>query len=78
VAARQRLPSLRPREFIRTLERNGFEIRRQTGSHVQLYHRTDPNRFVTVPMHNKDLAIGTLRSIIARAGWTVDEFLDLL
>ncbi len=74
----KRLPAVRPREVIRALERNGFVVRRQTGSHVQLYHRTDPKRFVTVPYHNKDLNIKTLRSIIARAGWTIEEFLEVL
>jgi predicted RNA binding protein YcfA (HicA-like mRNA interferase family) len=78
MVGQRRLPALRPREVIRVLERNGFSVRRQTGSHVQLYHRTDPRRFATVPYHNKDLTIKTLRNIIVRAGWTVEEFLDLL
>jgi predicted RNA binding protein YcfA (HicA-like mRNA interferase family) len=78
MVGKRRLPTLRPRAVIQVLERNGFYIRRQSGSHVQLYHHTDPARFVTVPYHNKDLPIGTLKSIIARAGWTVEEFLNLL
>lgn len=78
MAGKRRLPALRPREVIRLLERNGFAVRRQTGSHVQLYHRTDPARFVTVPYHGKDLTLKTLKSIISRAGWTTEEFLELL
>jgi predicted RNA binding protein YcfA (HicA-like mRNA interferase family) len=31
-----------------------------------------------VPYHGKDLKPGTLASIIAQAGLTVEEFLDLL
>ena len=31
---RQELPVLKPKEVVVALERAGFEIRRQTGSHV--------------------------------------------
>jgi predicted RNA binding protein YcfA (HicA-like mRNA interferase family) len=38
-----------------------------------------PTRKVTIPLHgNTDLKRGTLRSIIAQAGFTVPEFLALL
>jgi len=33
---------------------------------------------ITVPIHNKDLKKGTLRSIIKETGLTVKEFMDLL
>jgi len=33
---------------------------------------------VTVPVHSDDLRRGTLRSIIAQAGLTIAEFIDLL
>jgi predicted RNA binding protein YcfA (HicA-like mRNA interferase family) len=73
-----RLPSLRPREVIRALERAGFREARTSGSHSRLIHQTDPSRKVTVPVHNVDLKRGTLRAIIAQAGLTVDEFIALL
>jgi hypothetical protein len=41
-------------------------------------HPTDPRRNVTVPMHNEDLKRGTLRGIIAQAGFSVTDFLKLL
>ncbi len=37
-----RLPALKPREIIRALERAGFFIHHQTGSHAQLKHHTKP------------------------------------
>jgi predicted RNA binding protein YcfA (HicA-like mRNA interferase family) len=73
-----RLPSLRPREVIRALERAGFVISRTAGSHCRLIHQSDPTRKVTVPIHNKDLKRGTLRGILAQAGLTVEEFQKLL
>jgi predicted RNA binding protein YcfA (HicA-like mRNA interferase family) len=35
------------------------------------------NRRVTVPMH-RDLAVGTLQSILRQAGISVEEFVDTL
>lgn len=74
----ERLPSLKPREVIRALERAGFDVVRTSGSHCRLIHRTDPARKVTVPLHNVDLKRGTLRAIIAQSGLTVDQFITLL
>ena len=73
-----RLPSLRPKVVLRVLERAGFTVVRTSGSHCRLIYHTDPNRKVTIPMHNNDLKRGTLRSIIAQAGLTVQEFIELL
>jgi predicted RNA binding protein YcfA (HicA-like mRNA interferase family) len=74
----QRLPALTAREVIRALERAGFVVSRQSGSHCRLIHATDPARKITVPVHSGDLKRGTLRGIIAQAGFAVDEFLKLL
>lgn len=49
----------------------GFEWRRTTGDHAQLYYEhptnEDDRRQVTVPLHD-ELRIGTLRSIADDAG----------
>ncbi len=74
----QRLPALTAREAIRALERAGFVVSRQSGSHCRLIHANDPVRKVTVPVHSGDLKRGTLRAIVAQAGMTVAEFLALL
>ena len=74
-----RLPSLKPRQVIRALERAGFVIARIRGSHHILVHRDDPRRMTNVPAHaGRDLARGTLMDIIKQAGLTVDEFKALL
>jgi len=73
-----RLPSIRPREVIRALERAGFVAALTSGSHCRLIHQTDPARKVTVPLHGRDLKRGTLRAIIAQAGLTVEQFNELL
>ena len=58
------------------LERIGFIFRRQTGSHMML-RRDLPYARVVVPDH-KQLRSGTLRRIIADAGLTVEQFVELL
>lgn len=74
----ERLPSVRPKDAIRALQRADFFIARTSGSHCRLIHRIDPTRKVTVPVHNKDLKRGTMRAIIAQAGLTVADFIKLL
>jgi len=46
-----KLPSLKPREIIKILKKNGFVELRQIGSHLHLYNCELKLR-VTVPMHN--------------------------
>jgi predicted RNA binding protein YcfA (HicA-like mRNA interferase family) len=63
---------------IAALQRAGFEIERQSGSHVRLSH-AGKRRQAVVPMHGgRDLTPGTLHSILKQAGLTVDEFIALL
>jgi len=71
-----RLTPVSARECIRVLQRIGFVIDRQTGSHITLI-RDNPRGRVTVPNH-KELKVGMLRRIINDAGLTVEEFLELL
>jgi predicted RNA binding protein YcfA (HicA-like mRNA interferase family) len=72
-----RLPTVKPREVIRVLERVGFEIDHQTGGHVVLRRAIDGNRLV-VPWHSRDLGRGLTLRIIKSAGLTRDEFIRLL
>jgi predicted RNA binding protein YcfA (HicA-like mRNA interferase family) len=73
-----RLPALTAKEVLRALQRAGFIVTRTSGSHCRLIHNADPHRAVTIPMHAGDLRRGTLRSIVAQAGFTVAEFLAFL
>jgi predicted RNA binding protein YcfA (HicA-like mRNA interferase family) len=49
-----RLPMVMPRQLVEVLEKVGFEIDHQTGSHVVLWRAGDGAR-VIVPWHNRDL-----------------------
>ena len=61
-------------EAVRALRRAGYEVLRQTGSHLIM--RKD-GRTVVVPQH-KPIKPGTLKGMIEQAGLTVEEFVALL
>jgi predicted RNA binding protein YcfA (HicA-like mRNA interferase family) len=71
-----KLPRISGRECVRALERAGFCVKRQHGSHVIL-RLDDPFTQVVVPDH-RELDRGTLRAIIRQAGLSVDELVELL
>lgn len=74
----RRLPAVTPRKVIQALERAGFYIHHTTGSHKFLKHPDRPTERISIAYHNRDLNRSTLRKIIKAAGFTEEEFLDLL
>lgn len=72
-----RLPTVTPRQVIAALEKVGFEIDHQTGSHVVIWRESDGQR-VIVPWHSRDLGRGLTLRIIKSAGLTREEFIKLL
>ena len=71
------LPVLPARRVIRLLERLGFEVVRQRGSHIRLRH--PDGRVVTVPMHpGQDIGRGLLRKILRDAKVSAEELQELL
>ena len=72
-------PSLKAREVVRALERHGFRLKAQKGSHAKYTkHEDKKRRNVTVPIHNDDIDKGTLKQIIIQSGLTIDEFMGKL
>lgn len=71
------LPSFKPRELARILEKAGFILKRTTGSHY-IYYKKGVRRPVSIPFHAKNLPAGTQRAILREAGLTRDEVLKLL
>ena len=63
------------REVLARLQKAGFVIRRQSGSHVVLRH--PDGRQTYVAMHSGDVPKGTFRSILRQAGIPADEFDEL-
>ncbi len=71
-----RLPALSAQEAVDALKKAGYSPARQSGSHLTLKHPSRPT--VIVPMHGGSLHRGLLMRIVKQAGFSPDEFLDLL
>lgn len=72
-----RLPVVRPREVVRALERAGWQVQRQRGSHLSM-KKEGSRSVITVPMHSRDVPRGTLSGILEDAELSVEEFVDLM
>jgi predicted RNA binding protein YcfA (HicA-like mRNA interferase family) len=72
-----KLPAdLSGRDLIKALQRIGFVVQRQRGSHIIL-RRDSPFARASVPNH-KTLRSGTLRAILQEAELSVEELLEIL
>jgi len=70
------VPLLKPREVVKAFGKLGWDVTRQKGSHIIL---TKEGHIATlsIPDH-PEVARGTLRALIARAGLTIEDFLAAL
>jgi predicted RNA binding protein YcfA (HicA-like mRNA interferase family) len=71
-----KLPVVSGQECVKALQKVGFYIARQKGSHITM-RRDHPFAKTVVPNH-KTLKKGMLRRILRDAELTVDEFISLL
>ena len=72
-----KLPVLNGQQVIHALEKAGFSIVRQRGSHVRMRH-TD-GRVLTVPIHQgQDIGRGLLSKILRDAEISREEFIGLI
>lgn len=70
------VPILKPAEVIKTFTKLGWEVSRQRGSHI-IMTKEGHQATLSIPNHNQ-VARGTLRSLISKAGITVEEFIEML
>ncbi len=70
------LPVLSGRKAVRVFEKLGWEVARQRGSHIILVKEGEIAT-LSVPDH-KEIAKGTLRSLIRSAGITVEAFVQAI
>lgn len=70
------LPLVSGRDAVKAFERLGWTEARQTSSHIMMVH-PGHRATLSIPDH-KEVAKGTLRSLIRRADRTVDEFVAAL
>ena len=73
-----KLPIVSGKEVIKALSKIGFEHVRTKGSHAILNKQTDKGKItVPVPLH-KEVAKGTLKSIMNQAELRLEDFLKLI
>ena len=71
-----RLPVISGKEVVRAFERAGWKMSRREGSHIILTKAGTPVT-LSVPDH-REVKRGTLRSLVRKAGLSVEEFIRLL
>jgi len=70
------LPVLSGQQVVKAFEQLGWEVARRRGSHIILV-KEGHIATLSVPDH-REVAKGTMRSLIRSAGITVEEFLEAL
>ncbi len=75
-----KLPRITGKELIRALQKEGFEVVRQKGSHVQVRKFVKDKKITfPVPIHtSKILKQGTFKGILRKAGISIDHLSNLL
>jgi len=67
-----KLPVVSGKKCIKVLEKFGFVVYRQRGSHVTLVRENPPNQ-TTIPLH-RELDRGTLGAILKQTQISIEEF----
>ena len=60
-----KLKNIKSKEIVKILKEYGFEIRRQSGTHLIMRKE---EKTVVIPIHKEIMPIGTLKSIERQAG----------
>ena len=72
-----KLPNPAEEELITALQKIGFYVVRQKGSHVRIKH--EDNRVVSIPVHaRKTIGKGLLLKILRDADLTKEDLINLL
>ncbi len=73
-----KLPIVSGDEIVKVLKKTGFILTRQSGSHMILCKNIPEQKITVVVPKHKELAKGTLLSIISQSGLGREDFLKLL
>jgi len=72
-----KISPLNPHKLIKILQKAGFKVIRQKGSHVIIIN--DRKTRIVIPVHpGKDVKSGLIRAIIKEAGLNREDFFKLL
>jgi len=72
-----KIPPINPNKLVKILEKEGFKVIRQKGSHIIMINKERTR--IVIPMHpRKDLKPGLTRTILREAGLSRERFSELL
>jgi predicted RNA binding protein YcfA (HicA-like mRNA interferase family) len=72
-----KIPPINPNKLVKILEKEGFKVIRQKGSHIIMINNKRTR--IVIPMHpGKDLKPGLTRAILREAGLSRERFSELL
>lgn len=66
------------REILSALQRAGFLVVSQKGSHIKLTKNKNDKIYTVIVPYHKEVAVGTFSSILRQAGITRNEFNSFL
>lgn len=72
------LPAVSGPKLVRALERAGFVVLRQRGSHVSMEKKSPYGNWRTVVPLHRELRPGTLADILNQAGLSKEDLRELL
>lgn len=74
----KKFPAVASSELIKVLNKIGFVFKRQSGTSHAIYYRAYDGKRTNVPVHSKTIIKRkTLKTILADAGLTINEFIEL-
>ena len=73
-----KLPTVSAKDLIKVLEKEGFQVLRQKGSHIVLQKRQAGKTVTTVVPNHSEIAKGTLKSILRKSKVNPDQLIKLL
>ena len=71
-ALKMKLRNIKSKKIVKILRKNGFEIKRQSGTYVILKKN---EKMVVVPIHRETIPPGTLKSIEKQSGLNLRELI---
>lgn len=71
-----KLPVVSGNDVLKLLQKEGFVVVRQKGSHVSLHKKMDNKTMLVVVPMKREIKKGTLLSVIKQAGMTREEFIN--
>ncbi|SDE90317.1 Predicted RNA binding protein YcfA, dsRBD-like fold, HicA-like mRNA interferase family [Thermus arciformis] len=73
-----KIPSLSYKRVVRALEKAGFQVVRQRGSHIRMEKEVEGKRIIVIVPAHIPIKRSTLAHILKDAQLPLEDFLDLI